>query len=136
MKILIDTNILLDFLLEREPFCQDVMPLFQAIAAGQIIGHVTATTLTDIFYIARRHTKSREKARQTIAAILASLEICPIDRDIIETAYNSNISDFEDAIQIFTAVAQNIDAIITRDRRDFKDSPLPIYFPTEFLKQI
>ena len=54
MSVLIDTNIVLDFLLQREPFFQDTDLLFQAIDAGQVIGYVTATTLTDIFYIGRR----------------------------------------------------------------------------------
>lgn len=63
MRALVDTNIILDFLLEREPFFQSAELLFQAIGTGQIIGYVTATTLTDIFYIARRHTQSTEQAR-------------------------------------------------------------------------
>ena len=58
MRVLIDTNIALDFLLQREPFFQDVELLFQAIAIGQLVGYVTATTLTDIFYISRKHTRS------------------------------------------------------------------------------
>ncbi|OKH17576.1 PIN domain-containing protein [[Limnothrix rosea] IAM M-220] len=136
MKILFDTNILLDFLLQREPFFTEVAPLFKAIATGQIIGHVTATTITDIFYIARKHTKSIVKARQSIATILVSFDICPIDRYIIEAAYHSDISDFEDAVQIFAAIAQDVDAIVTRDRHDFENSPLPIYSPTELLEQI
>jgi predicted nucleic acid-binding protein len=56
VRVLIDTNIVLDFLLQREPFFQDAELLFQAIAAGQVIGYVTATTLTDIFYISRKHS--------------------------------------------------------------------------------
>jgi predicted nucleic acid-binding protein len=63
MKVLIDTNILLDFLVEREPFKKDAEELFAAIDSGQIIGYVIATTLTDIFYIARKHTHSLELAR-------------------------------------------------------------------------
>jgi predicted nucleic acid-binding protein len=58
IRALIDTNILLDFLLQREPFFQDADLLFEAIATEQVVGHVTATTLTDIFYISRRHTRS------------------------------------------------------------------------------
>ena len=57
MRVLVDTNIVLDFLLQREPFFQDADLLFQVIDTGQIVGHVTATTLTDIFYIARKHTR-------------------------------------------------------------------------------
>lgn len=66
MRVLIDTNVLLDFLLQRELFFQDAERLFQAIDSGQILGYVTATTLTDIFYIARRHTRSIEQARQAV----------------------------------------------------------------------
>jgi predicted nucleic acid-binding protein len=58
MKILIDTNVVLDFLLQREPFFQDTERLFQAVGNGEVVGYVTATTLTDIFYIARRHTQN------------------------------------------------------------------------------
>jgi len=64
MRALIDTNLLLDFLLQREPFFRDADLLFQAIATEQAVGHVTATTLTDIFYISRRHTRSIDQARQ------------------------------------------------------------------------
>ncbi|MEH1768381.1 type II toxin-antitoxin system VapC family toxin [Nostoc sp.] len=58
MKVLIDTNIVLDFLLQREPFFQDAELLFQEIDSSRVVGYVTATTLTDIFYISRRHTRS------------------------------------------------------------------------------
>ena len=90
MKALIDTNIILDFLLQREPFFQDAELLFQAINTGQVIGYVTATTLTDIFYIARRQTGSFEKARQAVSEILIAMVICPVDRDVLESALNSN----------------------------------------------
>lgn len=61
MRVLVDTNIVLDFLLQREPFFQDAELLFQAIDIGEIVGYVIATTLTDIFYISRRHTHSLSK---------------------------------------------------------------------------
>jgi len=63
VNVLVDTNILLDFLLQREPFFHDAERLFQAIDSGQIVGYTTATTLTDILYIARRHTRSIEHIR-------------------------------------------------------------------------
>jgi predicted nucleic acid-binding protein len=66
VRVLIDTNIVLDFLLQREPFFQDAELLFQAIDAGQVAGYVMATTLTDIFYISRKHTRSIEQAWQAV----------------------------------------------------------------------
>ena len=126
MRVLIDTNIALGFLLQREPFFQDAELLFQAITTGQVIGYVTATTLTDIFYISRKHTRSIEQARQVVSEILTAMAICPIDRDVLESAFNSGLADFEDAVQIFSAVAQELDAILTRDAKGFLSSPVPV----------
>lgn len=125
MKVLVDTNINLDYLLQREPFCQDANLLFQAIAIGQIEAHVTATTVTDIFYISRRYTQSLDLARQAVAEILSSMAICAVDRAVLEAAYNANLADFEGAVQIYSAVAQQLEAIITRDTKGFTQSPIP-----------
>ncbi|ADI62885.1 conserved hypothetical protein ['Nostoc azollae' 0708] len=124
MKVLIDNNIIvmLDFLLHREPFRQDAEELFQAIDSGRIIGYVTATTLTDIFYIARRHTRSIEQARQAVLETLTVMMVCPVNRTILEWAFASGIGDFEDVIQIACAVTQGLEAILTRDRQGFLSS--------------
>jgi predicted nucleic acid-binding protein len=136
VRALIDTNIVLDFLLQREPFFQDAELLFQAIDAGQLIGYVTATTLTDIFYISRKHTRSVEQARQAVSETLTAMVICPIDRAVLESAFNSGLVDFEDAVQIFGAVAQGLDAILTRDNKGFLSSPIPVLSIQELLQQL
>ena len=126
MRILIDTNIILDFLLQREPFFQDAELLFQAIDAGKITGYATATTITDIFYIARRHTQSVAQARQAVSEILTAMEICSVNRAVLESAFGSGLVDFEDAIQIACAVSQEVDAIVTRDMQGFSSSSIPV----------
>jgi predicted nucleic acid-binding protein len=136
VRVLIDTNIVLDFLLQREPFSQDAESLFQSIDAGQITGYVTATTLTDIFYISRKLTRSVEQARQAVSEILTAMVICPIDRAVLESAFNSGLVDFEDAVQIFGAVAQGLDAILTRDSKGFLSSPIPVMSVQELLRSI
>jgi predicted nucleic acid-binding protein len=136
LRVLINTNIILDFLLQREPFFQDTELLFQAIDGGQVVGHVTATTLTDIFYIARRHTRSIQQARQAVSETLTSMAICPVNRAFLESAFNSGLDDFEDAVQIFSAVTQGMDAILTRDTQGFLSSPVPILSVQECLRQI
>ena len=136
MRVLIDTNIVLDFLLQREPFFQDAEVLFQTIDAGQVTGYITATTLTDIFYISRKHTRSIEQARQAVSNTLKAMAICPIDRAVLESAFNSGLDDFEDAVQIFSAVAQELDAILTRDAKGFLSSPVPVLSVQELLRQL
>lgn len=136
MRVLVDTNIVLDFLLQREPFFQDAELLFRAINVGEIVGYVTATTLTDIFYISRRHTRSVEQARQAVSEILTAMMICPIDRVVLESAFNSGLADFEDAVQIFSAVTQGLEAIVTRDAQGFLSSPIPVLSIQELLQSV
>lgn len=135
MRVLIDTNIVLDFLLQREPFFQKADLLFQTIDSGRVVGYITATTLTDIFYISRRHTGSIEKARQAILDTLTAMVICPVNRAVLESAFVSGLPDFEDAVQIACAIAQGLDAITTRDA-DFSSVLLPVLTVEEILQQL
>ncbi|MEI6445349.1 MAG: PIN domain-containing protein [Nostocales cyanobacterium ELA583] len=136
MRVLVDTNIVLDFLLQREPFSQDAELLFQAIDSGQVIGYVTATTLTDIFYISRKHTLSIEQARQAVSETLTVMVICPVNRAVLESAFKSGLADFEDAVQIFCAVEQGLDAILTRDAKGFLSSSIPVLSIQELLQRL
>ena len=136
MRVLIDTHIVLDFLLQREPFSQDAELLFKAIDAGRVVGYVTATTLTDIFYIARKHTRSVEQARQAVSETLTAMVICPVNRTVLESAFSSGLADFEDAVQIFCAVTQGLEGILTRDTQGFLSSPLPVLSIQELLSRL
>ncbi|MGD1862860.1 MAG: type II toxin-antitoxin system VapC family toxin [Leptolyngbyaceae cyanobacterium] len=136
MRVLVDTNIVLDFLLQREPFSQDAELLFQAIDMGEIVGYVTATALTDIFYISRKHTRSVEQARQAVSEMLIVMMICPVNRVVLESAFNSGLADFEDAVQIFSAITQGLEAIVTRDAQGFLSSPIPVLSSRELLQQV
>jgi predicted nucleic acid-binding protein len=97
---------------------------------------VTATTLTDIFYISRRHTRSIEQARQAVSEMLTAMVICPVNRAVLESAFGSGLADFEDAIQIACAIAQRLDAILTRDTQGFLSSSLPVLSIHELLQQL
>lgn len=135
MRVLLDTNIVLDGLLEREPFFRDAKALFQAIRSGQVEGYITATTLTDIFYIARK-AKGVAVARQDIFALLALMHICTVNRSILETAISSNLPDFEDAVQLACALNENLDAIISRDIQGFADACFQILSAGELLERL
>lgn len=134
MKVLIDTNVILDILLEREPFLPEARAVLENIRIGRIIGYVTATTLTNIFYIVRRQTKSVERAKQAVSMTLTLMEISLVDRQILEQAFASNLTDFEDAVQEACAKLANLDGIFTRDREDFADSTVRIFSPGELLQ--
>lgn len=135
MRVLVDTNIILDDLLEREPFVRDAKALLQAIEDQQIQGYITATTLTDIFYIARKN-KGIERARRDVSDLLALMQICSVDRRILETAISSLLPDFEDAVQLACALNENLDAIITRDTQDFAAAHLQILSAGELLERL
>ncbi|MBW4545857.1 MAG: putative toxin-antitoxin system toxin component, PIN family [Symplocastrum torsivum CPER-KK1] len=136
MRVLVDTNIILDDFLEREPFVEDAAGLMEAIESERIVGYVTATTLTNIFYIARRQTRSVELARQAVSETLTLMEVCLVDRVILDAAFSSNLRDFEDAVQLACAMASRLDAIITRNAQDFAGATLPILSASELLESL
>lgn len=82
MKVLIDTNIVLDLLLEREPFVEAAIARFELVEAGQVQGYIAATTITNVFYILRK-AQGREAALQAASRIATGLEICAVDRPTI-----------------------------------------------------
>jgi predicted nucleic acid-binding protein len=120
MRILIDTNVVLDFLQEREPFVENAARLFECIDAGEIEGFIAATTITNIYYIVRR-AAGRVVAQDAITQVLVDLNICAVDRDVLEQALALNFEDFEDAVQYVCAVVHNIDAWLT-DKTNRRDS--------------
>lgn len=137
MRVLVDTNIVLDFILDRQPFVEEASTLLEFIASGEIEGYVAATTLTNIFfYIVRRATRSLERAKQAVSDTLTLMEICLVDKSILESAFASNLNDFEDAVQIACFLANDVDAIITRDAQDFVDAPLSILSAGELLNTL
>jgi predicted nucleic acid-binding protein len=135
VKILIDTNIVLDLILEREPFVENAIALFEKIEQGKLAGYIAATTITNIFYIIRK-AESREVAITAINRLLIGVQFCAVDRQTVETALSLGLKDFEDSIQLACATLSQLDGIVTRDRKDFIGSNLPIYSPTELLNQL
>ena len=128
MRILIDTNVVLDLLQEREPFVKNAARLFERIDAGEIEGFITATTITNIYYIVRK-VAGRVVAQDAIAQILSDLNICAVDLKVLEQALALNFEDFEDAVQYACAIVHNLDAIVTRDLSGFANAEIPVVLP-------
>jgi predicted nucleic acid-binding protein len=134
MKVLIDTNIILDIVLERQPFIKQARRVLQTAQAG-IVLFLTATTITDLYYITRK-ARGREIALSFIADLLQFVEVAGVDKDVIMQALRSDIADFEDAIQESAAKSQSINVIVTRNETDFENSVLEIHSPESFLKSL
>ena len=132
MKVLFDTNVLLDLLLDREPFSMQAAQLLSKVERGELAGYACATTITTIFYLCRKGV-GREEASRYLRTLLSMLEVAPVNRRIIELALDANFNDFEDAVLSEAAVLVSADAIVTRNTKDFSNSPLPIYTPEELL---
>ncbi|MDF5723683.1 MAG: PIN domain-containing protein [Rhizonema sp. PD37] len=130
MRVLIDTNVVLDFLQEREPFVLDAVRLFARVDTGEVEGFIAATTITNIYYIVRR-VASVMVAQDAIAQVLTDLHICEVNRTILEQAIALNFPDFEDAVQYACGMAHGVDAIITRDASGFVDAGIPVMSPGE-----
>ncbi|MBK9215570.1 MAG: PIN domain-containing protein [Chloracidobacterium sp.] len=135
MQILLDTDVALDFLLRREPFFPNANEIFRLNARKQITIHLASVTPVNIFYIGRK-LKGREDAFKAVRRIVRLTRICRTDESVLNAALNLGISDFEDAVQVAAAVAERLDAIVTRNFSDFEASPVPVYDPTEFLSLV
>jgi predicted nucleic acid-binding protein len=136
VRVLLDTNVILDFFLERQPFFQSASILFEAIAYGQIEGFVTASSATDIFYICRWQTQNLAEARDILTRVFMLLGVCSVDYQVLNAALQSRLPDFEDAVQIACAVAHGLDAIATRNPQDFQTDAIPILSVEQIIEQI
>ncbi len=130
MRILIDTNVVLDFLLDRQPFAEDAAKVFEKIDAGQVEGFIAATTITNIYYIVRK-AGGAVAALGAIVQILTDLHICAVDKEILEQAIALNFKDFEDAVQCACGIAHGVDAIVTRDASGFTKAGILVIAPGE-----
>jgi predicted nucleic acid-binding protein len=135
MRILLDTNIVLDIALKREPYYSDSANVFKKINNKTIFGFITATTITDIYYIAKKE-KGHYIAIDFITNLIQIVDIIGVDREIIIDSLTSQLLDFEDAIQSVASGFNNINFIITRNTRDFLNSEIKAITPTDFLGSI
>jgi predicted nucleic acid-binding protein len=135
MRVLLDTNVLLDVLLKRDPWVTQSSAVWQAHDEGQIVGHVMACAIADIFYIARRLT-ALETARTAVHICLEAFGICAVDHQTLEQARALPGSDFEDNLQIACASLAGLDAIVTRDEKGFKAAEMPVLTPAELLTRL
>jgi predicted nucleic acid-binding protein len=134
-RVLLDTNVVLDFLLDRAPFADAAAALWQANDDGQIEAYISVVTPVNVFYIARK-LKGTATARQLVESLLSACRVCAPDRSALLSALALPVKDYEDAVQVVSAQAEMLDALITRDPDDYKGVSLPVFSPAAFLGQL
>lgn len=130
MKVLFDTNIILDVLLDRERFVEPSASLVSLAENNIIDGYLCATTITTIDYLIAKAT-NREKAKSSIQKLLSIFQIAEVNKDVLLLSTESKFSDFEDAVLHYSGQLAFVDSIVTRNIKDFKKAEYPIYSPDE-----
>jgi len=135
MKILLDTNIILDYALERSEFIENAREIMKLSYSRSLDAYISASSVTDIYYIVRK-SKSKEQALLFLQNILSFIDVAGVNKIIALQALNSNFNDFEDAMQNFSASNSGVEIIVTRNKQDFKTSQLQIFEPSEFIEYL
>jgi predicted nucleic acid-binding protein len=122
-------------LLDRAPWVNEARVIWQAVDDGQLVGYLAATSLTNIFYIARR-LAGLASAHTGVRICLEAFEVCTINRQLLEHASLQAGGDFEDNLQIACAEAYGLEAIVTRDPAGFQAASIPVLSPVEIVAKI
>lgn len=135
MHVLIDTNVVLDVLLDRPLFVDDAAAIL-SIPESIVYKYISASAITDIYYVAYKELRNKRKVKDIIKRLLSLIHIADVSEENILFALESDWNDFEDSVQNAVAESHNFDAIITRNSTDFKNSNLNIFSPKDFLQFI
>jgi predicted nucleic acid-binding protein len=132
MRVFVDTNVVIDVLVQRQPFYEDSARVWAAAELGACQGHVAAITFDNVFYILRKQIGA-PRARELMRATRQVFSVVPVDAKVIDEALGSDISDFEDAIQYVCARRSRARYIVTRDPKHFPRGETKVVSPGEFL---
>jgi predicted nucleic acid-binding protein len=131
LRVIVDTNVVLDVLLEREPFVKPAVEIFCLVEESRIDAFICATTVTTIDYLLVKSLKTN--AKNALRRLISLFEIATVNRPVIERALVSKIQDFEDAVLNEAGQMAGADFVITRNTKDFAKSALKVCDPNEFL---
>ncbi len=133
-SVFIDTDVVLDFLLDREPFSSFASVIFTYSEGNEIKAYISPITISNSYCILRK-LASHNKVIDTLQKLLLVTNITTISKKDIVSALHSNFKDLEDAVQHFSAISHsNIDVLLTRNLKDYKNSEIPVMSPETYLK--
>ena len=133
-KILIDTDVILDFFFDRQPFSESAAKILSLCEKKEVSGYVTPVIVSNVYYLLRQ-TATHEKVIENLRLLMSFIDVLIVDKSAILQALNSEFKDFEDALQNYSAEqSKKIDVIITRNIKDFKRSNLAVMTPDNYIK--
>lgn len=136
MKILVDTNVIIDALTGREPFRETAEQIFM-FAANMIEDmYITASSATDIYYLIRKHLHNTEQAKSTMSKLYQLFGILDVTAKDCQDALLSDMKDYEDAVISCCAKRNQIDYIVTRNIKDYEKSKVKTLLPDDFMKLV
>ena len=133
-NVFVDTNIVIDLLQKRDEFYKEAQELFTLADRKKVKLYISALTFANTYYILSRFYSSDE-AKKILSKFKVLVEVLPTTYKIIELALASDFKDFEDAIQFYTALESSLEAIITRNKKDFKNNLIPVFSAKEYLNK-
>ena len=133
-KVFVDTNIIIDLLAKREPFYKDAQDLFTLSDKKEIHLCISSLSLANAYYSIAKHHKEVD-AKKYLAKFKVLVTVLALEDKAIELALASEFNDFEDGLQYFTAMDNDADIIITRNKKDFKNAKIPVLTAGEYLKK-
>ncbi len=136
MKIMCDTNIIIDVLLEREPFVEDSCKVLSLCEDHLIHGFVSASSVTDVYYLVRKYTHSTDLAYKAVGKLLEIVKVGSVTNNDVLTAFQQKAKDFEDCLVATCAKSIRCDCIVTRNKKDFEEFGVPVLTPAELLRQL
>ena len=134
MKLLIDTNVVLDVLLRREPFFRTAAEVLNLTQRDDVREYVSASAITDIYYIANKQLKDRAAVRDLLERLLKIVSVAAVSEQEIRNALNLTWADFEDSVQYSVALLNEMDGIVTRNTDDYQEANMRIWLPEQVLE--
>ena len=131
---MIDTNIFLDVLAQREPFYETSRAVLDLCESKKVQGFLSASAVTDLFYLVHRQFHSAELAYQALGSVLDIVKVLTVTNDDVLNAYIERASDFEDCLLATCAKSNKCDAIVTRNKKDFLAFGITLLSPAELLE--
>jgi predicted nucleic acid-binding protein len=132
LRVLVDLNVIIDVVQQRQPFFADSARVLDAVSYGKVTGLLAAHSISTLFYVMTRW-QNREVASSTITSLLDVFTIATVNDSVVRKALAWGWQDFEDAIQMAAALNEQADYLVTRNRQDFEAQPVPVLEPAGLL---